>query len=62
MALIAAGQRLGEVRQGPPERIGLPVFATLHGFADLAVATGLSPAQVAAGLDDVVDYILRGCR
>jgi len=61
MALIADGQRRGEVRDGPPGRIGLPMFSTLHGFADLAVTDALSAADVESGLDDVVDYVLRGC-
>ncbi|MDH6108559.1 AcrR family transcriptional regulator [Kitasatospora sp. MAP12-15] len=59
--LIAQGQRKGEVRAGVLEEIGTPVFATLHGYAGLAVG-GLLPAEaVATGLDDVIAYMLRGC-
>ncbi|KAB2339961.1 TetR/AcrR family transcriptional regulator [Actinomadura rudentiformis] len=58
--LIAEGQRRGEVREGPVERIGLPVFTTLHGYADLATSGMLPPEATEHGLDDVIAYILRG--
>ncbi|WP_084959094.1 TetR/AcrR family transcriptional regulator [Thermoactinospora rubra] len=58
---IVTGQRRGEVRQGSVERIGMPVFATLHGYVSL-VARGLLPEEAAeTGLDDVIAYVLRGC-
>ncbi len=60
--LIGAGQRRGEVREGAPERVTLPVFAALHGYAGLAVS-GMLPAEMAEhGLDDVIASILRQCR
>lgn len=58
--LISQGQRRGEVRQGPIDRVGLPVFATLHGYASLAVSGMLPPEMTGDELDDVVAYILRG--
>lgn len=61
MEVIADGQRRGEVRQGPVERIGLPVFTTLHGFASLAVSGMLSAEETDSGLDDLIAYMLRGC-
>ncbi|GAA1231331.1 TetR/AcrR family transcriptional regulator [Kitasatospora nipponensis] len=61
IGLIAEGQRRGEVREGPLELIGTPVFATLHGYASLAVGGMLPPEAVATGLDDVITYMLRGC-
>jgi hypothetical protein len=61
MELIEDGQRRGEVRQGPVERIALPVMTALHGFAVLAVS-GMLPAEEAGqGLEDTVAFILRGC-
>ncbi|MER5635660.1 TetR/AcrR family transcriptional regulator [Kitasatospora sp. NPDC002227] len=60
-ALVADGQRTGEVRPGPVEQICLPALATVHGFADLAVGGLLSPEEARTGLDDVITYILRGC-
>lgn len=59
--LIGEGQARGEVREGPMERVGLPVFATLHGYADLAVTGMLPPEADENGLDDVIAFILRGC-
>ncbi|MFI1884426.1 TetR-like C-terminal domain-containing protein [Streptomyces jumonjinensis] len=58
---LIEGQRRGDVREGPLEWIGVPVFATLHGFADLA-ATGMIPPEAAErGLDEAIAFILRGC-
>ncbi|MET8248082.1 TetR/AcrR family transcriptional regulator [Streptomyces sp. NPDC005202] len=59
--LIGEGQRRGEVRQGPVERVGLPVFTTLHGYASLAASGMLPPEATEHGLDDVIASILRGC-
>ncbi|WP_280879839.1 TetR/AcrR family transcriptional regulator [Streptomyces pseudovenezuelae] len=59
--LVSDGQRSGEVREGSIERVGVPVFATLHGYADLA-ATGMLPPEIAEhGLDEVIAFMLRGC-
>jgi AcrR family transcriptional regulator len=59
--LISDGQRRREVRAGPPEIVGLTVFTTMHGFADLA-ASGVLPAPLAEpALQEVIAYILRGC-
>lgn len=61
LELIGYGQRRGEVREGQLERIALPVFAALHGYAGLK-ASGLLPTEVAEhGLDDLIASILRGC-
>lgn len=64
ISLIEYGQRRGEVRQGPVMGVALPVFAALHGYADLA-ATGMLPPGTAdeepeQGLDEVLEFILRG--
>jgi AcrR family transcriptional regulator len=59
--LMAEGQRSGDVRPGQVDRIALPVFATLQGFASFAVSGMLAPGQLAAALDDTIAYILRGC-
>jgi AcrR family transcriptional regulator len=60
-ALLAEAQARGEIPAGPVEIVGLPVFSTLHGFADLAINGTLTPEDAAAGLDPVVAYMLRGC-
>jgi len=41
--LIGEGQAQGEVREGPMERVGLPVFAALHGYADLVFGGYVKP-------------------
>ncbi|MFJ6657559.1 TetR/AcrR family transcriptional regulator [Streptomyces sp. NPDC091377] len=61
LELIADGQRSGTVRQGPMERIAIPVFAALHGYANIIVRGTLSPEVTVHGLDDVIAAILRGC-
>ncbi|MFE5668579.1 hypothetical protein ACFQ7W_32260 [Streptomyces niveus] len=55
------GQRQGEVREGPVARVGVPVFAILHGYADLAATGMLTPELAEGGLGDVIAFILRGC-
>jgi AcrR family transcriptional regulator len=61
LELIGYGQRRGEVREGQLERIALPVFAALHGYAGLE-ASGLLPTEVTEhGLDDLIASILRSC-
>ncbi|WP_020134969.1 TetR/AcrR family transcriptional regulator [Streptomyces sp. 351MFTsu5.1] len=61
LELIGDGQRRGEVREGPLERIGLPVFAALHGYAGLTVSGVLPPEVTEHGLDDLIASTLRGC-
>jgi AcrR family transcriptional regulator len=60
-SLLTEAQARGEIPPGPVEAIGLPVFSTLHGFADLAINGTLTPDDVTAGLTPVVSYMLRGC-
>lgn len=61
LELIADGQRRGKVREGALERVALPVFAALHGYASLSVSGMLPPDVLQHGLDDVITAILRGC-
>ncbi|MHC3472788.1 TetR/AcrR family transcriptional regulator [Streptomyces sp. 7R007] len=58
--VLVEGQRRGEVRQGTPEQVGIPVFAALHGYAELAVTGHLPPGADDNALDDVIAFILRG--
>ncbi|WP_435210254.1 TetR/AcrR family transcriptional regulator [Streptomyces sp. bgisy034] len=62
LGLIGDGQRSGEVRPGQLERVALPIFAALHGYAGLAVSGMLPPEVTEHGLDDVIASILRECR
>jgi AcrR family transcriptional regulator len=59
--MIGEGQRQGEVREGPWQRLALPVFTTLRGYAGLAAGGTLPTETSEHGLDDVIAYILRGC-
>ncbi|MFF4014465.1 TetR/AcrR family transcriptional regulator [Streptomyces sp. NPDC001843] len=61
LELIGDGQRRGEVREGQPERVALPVFAALHGYAGLTVSGVLPPEAAEHGLNDLIASILRGC-
>lgn len=62
LELVATGQRRGEVREGPLERVALTVFAPLHGYVGLAVSGVPLPDAGDRGLDDVIASIVRGCR
>ncbi|MEU9285078.1 TetR/AcrR family transcriptional regulator [Streptomyces sp. NPDC048275] len=59
--LITEGQRRGEVREGPLETIGIPLFSTLRGFVSLAVSSTLPADTLDAGLENVIAHTLRGC-
>lgn len=59
--LVVDGQRDGEVREGSVERVGIPIFAALHGYADLAATGMLAPEITEHGLDEVIAFMLRGC-
>ncbi|MDT0309062.1 TetR/AcrR family transcriptional regulator [Streptomyces sp. DSM 44917] len=61
LELVSTGQRQGEVREGPLDRIALTVFAPLHGYVGLAVSGAPLPGPDRRGLDDVIASIIRGC-
>ncbi|MGW9301984.1 MULTISPECIES: TetR/AcrR family transcriptional regulator [Streptomyces] len=62
LELVDEGQRRGEVREGPPERVTLTVFAPLHGYISLTASGVLPPAAAGQGLDDVIASIVRHCK
>ena len=62
IALIAQGQLEGAIEAGPPERVGLVLFATIQGIAAL-VAGGIVSAELQDGLvADAIANFLRGSR
>ncbi|MGW3741246.1 TetR/AcrR family transcriptional regulator [Streptomyces sp. NPDC005146] len=61
LELISDDQRRGEVRNGALERVALPVFAALPGYAGLTMSGILPPDVTEHGLHDVIAFILRGC-
>ncbi|GII34739.1 hypothetical protein [Planotetraspora mira] len=54
--LVAEGQRQGEVREGPLDRIGVPVFATLHGYA----TETLVPATTGTDATQTITFTTNG--
>jgi AcrR family transcriptional regulator len=62
LELVSTGQRQGEVREGPLDRVALTVFAPLHGYIGLALSGVPLPETDERGLDDVIASIIRGCR
>ncbi len=62
LELVSAGQRRGEVREGPLEHVALTVYAPLHGYVGMAVGGVPLPETDDHGLDDVIAAIIRGCR
>jgi AcrR family transcriptional regulator len=62
LALIEQGQAEGAIETGPPERVGLVLFATLQGIATL-VAGGIVSVELLDGLvADAIANFLRGSR
>jgi AcrR family transcriptional regulator len=62
LALIEQGQEAGAIETGPPERVGLVLFATLQGIAAL-VAVGIVSAELLDDLvADAIANFLRGSR
>ncbi len=62
LELVSEGQRRGEVREGPLDRVALTVFAPLQGYVGLAVSGVPLPETADRGLDDVIESVVRGCR
>jgi hypothetical protein len=58
--LIADGQRRGEVREGPLDLLSLPLFVALQGLTQLALSGGFPAAEIEAGIDETIVFILRG--
>ncbi|NGO68961.1 TetR/AcrR family transcriptional regulator [Streptomyces boncukensis] len=58
--LVRHGQRSGEVREGPVERMKVPIIAMLQGFAAFAASRAIDAEQVQQELDDTIAILLRG--
>lgn len=59
--LIESGQRRGEVREGPVDRIAVPLAAALQGLAMLAVDGAIASGEFDRSVEDTVATLLRGC-
>lgn len=62
LALIGEGQHAGEVRDGDVERIGLVIFAGVHGFASMRASGLLSAEGADEALVALVDDLARAVR
>ncbi|WP_419995529.1 TetR/AcrR family transcriptional regulator [Streptomyces boninensis] len=58
--LILQGQAEGALQQGPPERIGIVLFATLQGIATLTTVDFVPPELLDGLVEDAAGQFLRG--
>ncbi|GAA4662292.1 TetR/AcrR family transcriptional regulator [Arthrobacter cryoconiti] len=58
--LLAEGQELGLIIDGPSEIIGLSYFSAIHGAATLIASGAVSVKQLDAVISNVTSYALRG--
>jgi AcrR family transcriptional regulator len=61
LALVADGQRSGDVVPGDPQRVATATWAALHGLAGLA-GRGMLDGDLDAVIGDAVDQLLDGLR
>jgi AcrR family transcriptional regulator len=62
LELIDQGQAEGFLDAGDPERVGLVLFATVHGIAALVTAGIVAPQHLDELLADSIEHFLRGSR
>lgn len=60
--LIRQGQAQGALEAGDPERIGIVLFATLHGIATIINGNIVEPDLLDGLVETAVDQFLRGAR
>lgn len=61
-AVIAAGQRSGDVYEGDVERIAMSVFIAVHGVASLSASGVLRHDEAPFALDDAIEHLVRGLK
>lgn len=61
-AVIADGQRSGDVHEGDIERIAMSVFIVVHGVSSLSAVNILTGDEVWSALDDALDHLVRGLK
>ncbi len=62
LQLIQQGQTHGMLAAGEPQRVGLLLFATMHGIAALYTSGMLPPEQLDQLVVDAVEHFVRGQR
>ncbi|MFD2470446.1 TetR/AcrR family transcriptional regulator [Amycolatopsis silviterrae] len=60
--LIVEGQEQGALQDGPPQRIGVVLFATMHGIATLGNGDLVPPELLDGLVETAVEQFLRGAR
>ncbi|WP_116201388.1 TetR/AcrR family transcriptional regulator [Amycolatopsis circi] len=60
--LIVEGQEQGALQDGPPQRIGVVLFATLQGIATIGNGNLVPPELLDGLVDTAVEQFLRGAR
>jgi AcrR family transcriptional regulator len=58
--LIVQGQRAGDLAPGDPERVGIVLFATMHGIATLMNGDLVRPELLDGLVETAVDQFVRG--
>ena len=62
LELIEQGQAEGILEPGEPERVGLVLFATIHGIAALVTGGMIDAGQLDGLVADAIAHFLRGSR
>lgn len=62
LELIEQGQAIGAFEPGPPDRVGLVLFANVQGIAALVTAGLVEPEQLDELVSDALANFLRGAR
>ena len=62
LELIEQGQAEGALEPGPPERVGLVLFATIQGIAALVTGGMVRADQLDELVADAIAHFLRGSR
>ncbi|UGT55915.1 hypothetical protein [Nocardia asteroides] len=61
-SVIVEGQQSGHLRAGPPERVGIVLFATMQGIAALVNGGFVAPELLDGLIDDAAEQFLQGNR
>ena len=61
-AVIADGQRTGDVHAGDVERIAFAAFVAVHGVANLASIGVVAENEIPQSLGDALEHLIRGLK
>ncbi|GAA5039943.1 TetR/AcrR family transcriptional regulator [Thermocatellispora tengchongensis] len=60
--LMRQGQERGALQEGDPERVGMVLFATMHGIATIINGNIVKPELLEALVETAVEQFMRGAR